>query len=405
MSVSGAGLQIRTPADEVRRFTRPIEFEFAGWTLEALALKLGQFASGRSGYLAETEQTRAVRWLLDHFWQAEQLKAELAHLYGQPDLANRQELIEDKAGQLAAVERLLAAGQPIAEAVLQEQLATVLADLGLAPGGQPVPPVAFHFTELPFAMIVSPRGEIRQQANIQLETDLAIEDWVALEQAVESGLNVSALVVPVGGYGTYPTMVQRSSNLNWVTEVIAHEWIHNNLTLRPLGLRYDVSDDLRTMNETAATLLGQAIGRLVVARYYPEDLPPTPAPEPEVPPSEPPPEPAAFDFRAEMHETRERVDGLLAAGEVARAEAYMEARRLVFWEQGYRIRRLNQAYFAFHGSYADEPGGAAGDDPVGEAVRELWQVIGDPVRFLRTMAWMTDTDDLAAALGRPIPPD
>ena len=49
----------------------------------------------------------------------------------------------------------------------------------------------------------------------------------------------------------------------------------------------------------------------------------------------------------------------------------MEQRRQLFVENGYYIRKLNQAYFAFYGAYADVPGGAAGEDPVGPAVRAL----------------------------------
>ena len=67
-----------------------------------------------------------------------------------------------------------------------------------------------------------------------------------------------------------------------------------------------------------------------------------------------------------MRITREHVDQLLAAGEIEEAEAYMEVRRHVFWDNGYMIRRINQAYFAFHGAYNDTPGGgASGTDPVG----------------------------------------
>ena len=214
------------------------------------------------------------------------------------------------------------------------------------------------------------------------------------------GRDVSTLVVPVGGLGSYPTMIQQSASLAWVTEVIVHEWVHNYLTLRPLGLRYSASDDLRTMNETAASLLGLEIGRLVLERYYPEFAPPPPSPPEAQPrPAEPPPdEPPVFDFRLEMRNTRVEVDALLAEGKVEEAEAYMEERRGVFWENGYRIRRLNQAYFAFYGAYADEPGGAAGEDPVGAAVRELWARIREPAAFLRTMAWMSDFEDLQRAL-------
>ena len=100
-----------------------------------------------------------------------------------------------------------------------------------------------------------------------------------------------------------------------------------------------------------------------------------------------------------MHETRVRVDELLAQGKVEEAEEYMEARREFFWEHGYRhIRRLNQAYFAFYGAYADAPGGAAGADPVGEAVRAVWDQTQDPVEFLRKMAWVTTLEQVEALL-------
>jgi hypothetical protein len=62
---------------------------------------------------------------------------------------------------------------------------------------------------------------------------------------------------------------------------------------------------------------------------------------------------------------------LLASGHIAQAEAYMEARRQHFVANGYPIRKLNQAYFAFYGGYADVPGGAAGDDPTGPMLREI----------------------------------
>jgi len=58
-------------------------------------------------------------------------------------------------------------------------------------------------------------------------------------------------------------------------------------------------------------------------------------------------------------------------GEITKAENYMELRRQIFVEHGYLIRKLNQAYFAFYGAYAENPVSAAGEDPVGPAVREL----------------------------------
>ena len=75
----------------------------------------------------------------------------------------------------------------------------------------------------------------------------------------------------------------------------------------------------------------------------------------------------------------------------------MEERRQVFWENGYRsLRRINQAYFAFHGAYADEPGGAAGttEDPIGSAVRALRSKSSSLADFLNTVSWMTNYEQL-----------
>lgn len=211
---------------------------------------------------------------------------------------------------------------------------------------------------------------IRQDANIDLDVDMTMEQQISLEQAVESLSDTSALVVPIGGIGIYPTMIQETTALDWVTETVVHEWTHNYLTLRPLGINYETNAELRTMNETTASLVGTAIGRMVLLRYYPDKAPPPPA-NPSVAPAGPGTTPA-FNFQVEMRDTRKTVDALLAAGRVADAEAYMDGRRRFFYDHGYVIRRLNQAYFAFYGAYADQPGGAAGEDPVGTAVRELW---------------------------------
>jgi hypothetical protein len=153
--------------------------------------------------------------------------------------------------------------------------------------------------------------------------------------------------------------------------------------------------------------VGREVARRTLKRYYPDLAPPEEEPkEEEAPSQEKPPEPPAFDFRAEMHETRVRVDWLLLHGRIEEAEAYMERRRQVFWKEGYHIRKLNQAYFAFYGSYADEPG-AAGADPVGPAVRDLWAEAKEAVSrlgvsdlrfFLQKVRRVTSLEELQAVL-------
>jgi hypothetical protein len=89
----------------------------------------------------------------------------------------------------------------------------------------------------------------------------------------------------------------------------------------------------------------------------------------------------------------------LAAGKLDQAEAYMEARRLRFVANGYILRKLNQAYFAFYGAYAETPGGAAGEDPTGAAVRRLRAQSGSLAEFLTRISSMTSLEQLTAAVG------
>jgi hypothetical protein len=107
-----------------------------------------------------------------------------------------------------------------------------------------------------------------------------------------------------------------------------------------------------------------------------------------------------FDFRKEMRETRQRADELLAQGKIDEAEHYMEQRRQVFVQNGHLIRKLNQAYFAFHGAYNADPGGspAAGKDPVGPAVQQLRDRSASMGDFLRAMAGVQNFEDLQRRL-------
>lgn len=384
--------------ERIRAYTRPREFDFVSWTLNALGIKINQTALNAADHLSPDEQRQVVLDYLDLVSRIRQQNRRLNDIYADPEINNPQtasRLVRDQLEELRAERDRLA---PLAESILQAQISETVADLGLTLGGQPLPPVLYHSTPLPTAMIISPRNEIRQDHNISLETGMPVDEREALENRVDEGLDVSSLIVDVGGIGIYPTMISETSNLNYLAEVVAHEWVHNFLTLRPLGLNYLSNPELRTMNETAASIAGQVIGREVIKRFYPEFLPPPPPPE--EPQEEGEVSPPVFDFNEEMRITRETVDQLLSEGRIEEAEEYMEARRVFLWEHGHRIRKLNQAYFAFYGAYADEPGGAAGEDPVGAAVRALFQQSPSLEAFLKTIAWMTSFEELQDTVDR-----
>ena len=382
--------------ERVRAFTRKMEFDYVSWILNAFGVKLSQAATGAQGYLPAETDRQVVLDYLDLVSQIQQTETEINRIFADPDIQDRESTAQPFLAQLERLKGRRDELGPLAESVIQSQISIKVAELGLALGGQPIPPVLYRSTPLPTALIVSPRDVIRQDENISLEPDLRVDVRAEIEEEVDRSLNVSSLIVDIGGIGVYPTMVMQTRNLDFLTEVVAHEWTHNFLTLRPLGASYLTSPELRTMNETTASIAGKEIGRAVLEAFYPELVPPPPPPAP--PETAGPTTPPAFDFRAEMRETRETVDKLLAQGKIEEAEAYMEERRIFFVEHGYIIRKLNQAYFAFYGAYADQPGGPAGEDPVGAAVRQLRAHSPSLAAFLNRISWMTSFDQLKQAV-------
>jgi hypothetical protein len=390
-------------SDRVRSFTREIEFDYPNWVWNAAWTKVEQASVGLP-YVFDrgTNKEIVIEYLrtTQNLMQAEQ---EIEKIVADPSIRDKEAsaaYVRAQRDQLIARQNTLA---PLAEATLQSQISDALATLGLTTIGQPIPPVLYRTSSTPLALIVSKRSEIQQIANVSVLPTLTLDQQIRLEDNVAKSLDVSTLVVPTGGIGVYPTMVMETTDLRWTLDTIAHEWTHNYLNLRPLGLNYTTTPELRTMNETTASIAGNEVGTYVLEKNYPELLPSTARHGPVTfqTPFEPPHQtenPPAFDFRAEMHETRVTADKLLAEGKIEEAEAYMEQRRQVFWQNGYLLRKLNQAYFAFHGAYADVPGGAAGEDPVGPAVRALRAKSASLADFINTIAWMTSFEELQRAI-------
>lgn len=381
--------------EKARHFTSPYEFDYIAWTVNAMEQKTGQSKLKADQRLTPEFQRLAVLRYFDLIRQLETTQAQIEAIYADPNVSDPAAVSADLLTSQRNLETALTTLAPITESILQDQISQVLQENGLDFLGQPLPPVLFHSTPLPKALIVSPRDSIRQEVNISLLSDLNLDEINQLEDSVAKYMNASVLIVDVGGIGVYPTMVQRSSDLRWTLDTIAHEWTHNYLTLHPLGLNYDTTPQLRTMNETTASIVGSEISSEVLRRFYPELYTESENSSDGV---QNVPTGQTFDFRYEMHLTRVKVDELLAQGKIDDAESYMEQRRIVFVQHGYLIRKLNQAYFAFHGAYAEAPGGAAGEDPVGPAVRAYRSQSASVGEFLKKIARMNSFAELQKAV-------
>lgn len=398
--VVGSSVESVNALDGLRRYTRGVEFDFVEWEVNALFDKAVSAALKLERFFDDEQQVEVVRtWLAG--------TEEIITL--EQDLLNAQNVTSPERDALVQAVKsdldLKKADQnrlaKLAEAVLQNQTELTLTKAGFGIGGQILPPVLYQVSDLPLNLIISPRTEIRNELSISLDAGLDAVEKDEIERGIYRDYDLSALIEPVGGLGAYPTMVMRTTNLNWLTETIAHEWIHNYLTFFPLGIRYYLNDQMRTINETTASLAGKEIGLDLIIAYYPERTPRYYQPMPDYTTvlAEGAESLDPFDFRLEMRETRVRVDALLAEGKVDDAEMYMEARRNFFWENGYRLRKINQAYFAFHGSYNDTPGGgASGSDPVGPAVQTLRGNYISLNKFMRAVRGVRSFDQLLAML-------
>ena len=389
--------------DQVRSSTRAIEFDYPTWVWNAVWNKIDQAAIDAPNIFERASNKQIVFEYLRTTDELNKTEFRIEQIFADPSISDKESksvYLRAQRDQLIERQKALA---PFAESILQSQVSNVLAELGLTTGGQTLPPVLYRSSPTPLALIISPRDHIEQTTNISVLPSLTLDQQIKLENDVASSLNVSTLIVPVGGIGVYPTMVMETTDIRWMLSTIAHEWTHNYLNVRPLGINYSTTPELRTMNETTASISGEEVGHQVLEEYYPELLASSPSlsllqfntsylPVTGVAETIP------FDFREEMHTTRVKADELLAQGKIEEAESYMEQRRLIFWQNGYLLRKLNQAYFAFHGAYADVPGGAAGEDPVGPAVRALREQSDSLADFINTIGWMTSFPQLQQAI-------
>jgi len=252
------------------------------------------------------------------------------------------------------------------------------------------PPVDFELTTPPQLLVRSPRDRIEREGDTLLKPGLTLEDIQRIEKSEDDEKTVS-LVVSIGGLAAYPAIVTADRTYDSLLDTASHEWVHHYVAFYPLGRQWGKGGDAETLNETTANIAGREIANLI-RKAAPLVLDPT---EDGRRPVTTATTPVTIDFSAEMRALRLEVDALLADGKVDAAEAAMDAKRQFFEDNGIFIRKLNQAYFAFYGTYADSP---ASSNPIGPKIERVWELTGDVGAFLRVMREVTSVSDLDAAL-------
>ncbi len=375
----------------LKSIVKPYLFSIAGWESQAMTRELIQWVSGRqetvddeislvTGYFSATERIKLLR-----------LAIKAAKDDGRENVltslqAELNSLQERKTALAETVERIIA--KQIRETLAEQGIFNPLIKLKVT-----FPPVNFRLEKPPNLLVISPRDRIESLREITLRTDLTLKEIEGIEARVDE-LGVSSLVVEIGGLGaTFPTFVTNEASLQFTLDTTAEEWLHQYLVLKPLGFLYllDITGlarnyDIATINETLASMVSQEIGAIVYEKYYASDNNGTKQSQTAKP---------GFDFNREMREIRQTVDGYLAQGKIELAEEFMEQKRQYLASMGYDIRKLNQAYFAFHGTYADSPTSIS---PIGVELRALREQSASLKEFLDTVAGMTTRQELADSI-------
>ncbi|RJO60896.1 MAG: hypothetical protein C4542_07825 [Dehalococcoidia bacterium] len=374
----------------------PYRFSIFKWEVKALSQEIDEVFSDKDK--ATPDQARVV---VDYFDIMSRINAEQQAIEAitsgikSGDLSAHQDALD-------ALEQQRDALTTQAERVLESQLRVTLNSLGIY---NPLdstlnltstfPPVKLRLQEPPKLLVVSPRGNISRLTTVTLNNNLSLDNISKLEDSV-SGLDVSALVVDLGGIATYPSFVANRYGLRFALSTAVEEWLHQYFFFRPLGFRYGLEslgfhgpDYIATMNETLAGMVSHEVADIIYDTYYASFYPPVSSSGGD---SAPP----TFNFNSFMRNTRLTVDSMLAQGQITQAEAYMEQQRLILASHGYLIRKLNQAFFAFYGSYADQPGF---ENPIADNLKALRAKSATLAAFVEQASGFTNPDELARAAG------
>jgi hypothetical protein len=380
---------------KLEKIVAPYQFSIASWEVRSLSQEVDESLSDKDKASPDDSQT-----VVQYFAVMDQINSEQNAIEAIISGVNSGDL-SAQLSTLASLDQQRDSLATDAEFILEAQLKSTLASIGIYNPLDTVinstsifPPVKLRLQEPPKLLVVSPRDNIERLATITLSNNISLDDSIKLEDSV-SALGVSALVVDLGGIATYPSFVANRYGLQFALSTAAEEWLHQYFFFRPLGFRYGLEelgfsepDYIVTMNETLAGMVSEEIAGLIYDKYYSSFYPP--------------PTPSSggytsgFNFNTFMHDTRTTVDSMLAQGQIDQAESYMEQQRLILASHGYLIRKLNQAYFAFYGSYADQPGF---ENPIADDLQTLRSKSKSLAAFVEQASSFTNPDELAQSVG------
>jgi hypothetical protein len=366
----------------------PYRFSIAEWELKTLTSELeGVIFSGREYTVEDSLIVVNYFKLLEDISQLDFQISYYRDTIEKQDLSALQKQLKDLKQESDTLKKVV-------EGIIELQIRDILNQLDLYWYNDIIglnisfPPVNFSLESPPHLLVVSPRENITRMKEIILLQDLSIDEINYIETEIDK-LGYSSIVLGLGGMATFPAFVYNNAGLEYTISTAVEEWFHQYFFFKPAGFLYAFNllgiykdSDISTINETIAGIVSDEIASMVYSKYYSryyenvtfEYL-----------------QGNGFDFYEEMRNIRIAVDIFLANGDIEQAEAFMEEKRLYILSQGYYIRRLNQAYFAFYGTYAGSPSSV---NPIGEILWDLRNSSANVTDFINITSGIRNMNDL-----------
>ena len=355
-------------------------FSIPGWEIENFLDKwlerVAQVFTG-GGTAGREAATERYFELLD---RVTELRGERDRAAANPDTApDELAVIEADLAELIRERRNL---RNDTEEFLEATVSGMIRNIGIGgPGWWLWPPVDIRLEAPPYILVTSPRDRIERLNDVLLDPQINAIESELVEERLFSDADRAAAVMPLGGVATYPTFVRDDYDLRTTLNLTAHEWLHGYFFFESLGRNMGASTEMNILTETVASIAGNELGGFAYAAITGETVEPFKRREtkPERSEDSGDGDSEEFSFESFMRETRLKTDELLARGEIVEAEEYMEARRVQLQDHRYYIRVINQAYFAFHGTYGDSPSSIS---PIGDEVDEFRSLMPDIGEFI-----------------------
>ena len=215
------------------------------------------------------------------------------------------------------------------------------------------PTPEFTVGNSPKLLVTSPRNKIERGSELLISSSINLKDVEKIENTIEEKENLSSIIIDIGGIAAYPAIVKDSNNPRQLFLTFSHEWLHQYLIFHPLGRSYFSSVKMKEINETLANIFSDKLLFSLCLKEF-ELKEEICSVEGRVK--------NEFDYSNFMKNLRLEVDNLLFEKKILEAEKLMKDSTLILNNNGFKIRKINQAWFAFNGTYGDSPSSTSNVD-------------------------------------------